>query len=223
MKNTILSTSLTFLALQATSSAALVAAWDDTWVTGTSPASTTTGATGSAVSGGGHFANKFGASSDGTFGSLAGANTSVADHADGNRINGVTTATISFTITNSSGILIPLDTFRFDTRQTGGATTPTWDLTINPGSSVTSGSVGTGNVTKAFGDTGFGSHDVDLTGLAVSTLGIGETVTFVLSYADLANNVDLDNVALTGTIPEPGSSLLLGAAAFALGLRRKRS
>lgn len=166
-----------------------------------------------------------GSSDDGTFGSVAGAESTVGTDASGHlygaRASNTQAATISFTITDTSGVARPLNSFHFDAVTRHGSLAHNYTLSVASGD-LTNGIVATGTIAFGFTQSVLEDNDIPLTGLADNILDANGTVTFHLAFTrDVdGRSLDLDNV---GVIPEPSSSLLLGAAALAVGFRRRRS
>ncbi|MEM9348147.1 MAG: PEP-CTERM sorting domain-containing protein [Planctomycetota bacterium] len=172
-----------------------------------------------------------GASSDGTFGTFAGAvadNTTNASN-DATALSNGYDGFIDFTVTNTSLDAIELSAFHFD----AGAFRPNaaneWGLSVQSGA-VTNGSVesSTGPVTTAAAPI-VDDYDIDLTGLADRTVGVGESVVFRLNWtggtappASGGHHTFLDNVGISGTvIPEPTSLALLGLGSLLVARRRR--
>jgi len=145
--------------------------------------------------------SKWGASTDGTFGSLsspaASSDNSVSE--EGLRKTGASDISIDFAIENTSGVDVELGAFLFDAmlkRNNGGP--QQWSL------QVLSGSLSIGEVTGgalAYQATGsdLADHDIDLTALVDHTLDAGSNVVFRLSFTGgdgIDSYMDVDNVAL---------------------------
>lgn len=157
--------------------------------------------------------------------------------------NGKTDGEITLTILNNGATDIILESFNFDALAFRPNAARTYALNVLPGSDITVGTVFTstsGAITHLGGglitdDTLAGVHnqhddiDLDLTGLADSTLEAGGTAIIQLSFtggtgAGGGHHLFLDNVAVGGTIapiPEPSALGLLALSAGGLFLRRR--
>ncbi len=175
-------------------------------------------------------------STDGTYGTFAGASTSTSASL---RIREDTPLT--FTITNNTGQPYDLEGFHFDYARSGSNAS-------NEGPSgftltYTTGDLGPDN-TQIASVTGLPRHITGLNGMEISDypdfeyalsnflsdirLNNGESATFVLTWSggdDQTKVSYIDNIAITGTlIPEPGAVALLAAgSALILPLRRKKT
>jgi len=181
----------------------------DTW----SPSLTQSGLTGVAEgtheAGGSWFNHNnatvaYGASADGTFGTLASpaADTTVALGEGVSLANGYD-GWIDFTVVNSSGAALLLTGFHFDSGAFRANAAHDWDLSVLAGSDITVGSLGNGVTTVAAAPI-TDDWDVDLTGLPDSRLEAGESATFRLRWTGGTappsaggHNVMVDNVAIT--------------------------
>ncbi|MDF7823434.1 hypothetical protein P4B35_05375 [Pontiellaceae bacterium B12227] len=181
----------------------LIAGWER-WASGSSPATMQTNGIVATATTSDFGISKWGASSDGTFGSLeAPAASALSDvHEEGLRKAGAVDVSIDFTLENTTAYDMQLEKFYFDALLKAAETGPErWNLQVVSGP-VTIGQI----VDKAldYSETGsdFADYEVDLTTLADHTLDAGSTVVFRLSFTggDAANtsNTDLDNVAITG-------------------------
>jgi hypothetical protein len=182
----------------------------------------------------------FGASTDGTFGSLsstiASASTnSGAGTSSGNNVNlslnrNVKPGTLTFTLINNSGSDRSLEGFYFDGAHRFSQSAPTWELTFGGVISGTSASdnLAEGNMmglTAAQRD-----WAVDLTGLADNIWDAGGSAVFTLTFSGGDPSTGpgggqetlIDNIGITATvIPEPSALALLGLGGFSLILRRR--
>lgn len=216
------------LALPMTADAGLVVGWE-TWSSGSENATITNGdATGVATETGGDWREQSeAASTDGTFGTLAGA----AVNTSGTHI-GVTTGSGSydFTVTAGTNGLV-LETFHFDAQRKRNGSPENWVVLTQDGAITTGIQLGNGTL-STLGTGGPSDHadfDLDLTGLADNTLDPGESATFRISFSggnpfNTDQKTFLDNVAISGTsvpVPEPVSMTLLGLGGL-LALRRRR-
>jgi hypothetical protein len=214
------------------SMAAVLAGWD-TWASGgESPTVTSFNAAGSASEEGDWREASAAASNDGTFGTLAGADSATGAAASGTYIgvsdnNGTPTGAYNFTVSAGINGLI-IESFHFDARRKRSNSATTWSLSVT-GGSISLGSVASGSLGSALGSVGPSDHldfDIDLTGLLDNELTSGESATFRLvfsggSYSNADQHTYLDNVAIVGSaIPEP-SAVLLGVLG-ALGLLQRR-
>lgn len=180
--------------------------WDQ-WTTPAKAATVTNGLAGTMANTVGSWAPQFrGASSDGTFGSLpasdAAADTTIGSssefHYTGLRSSGTGERSIDFTITEEAGTGFDLGKFRFDIVARGGNGNGTWTLEILDGASLASGVLKTASIETSFDANYLSDVDVDLTTLADSRIGPGESATFRLTISTPdTRSVDLDNVGIT--------------------------
>ncbi|QTN32912.1 PEP-CTERM sorting domain-containing protein [Akkermansiaceae bacterium] len=227
------------------SAAVLLAGWDvwtevsaDTW-----NANTTNSVSGQGVGttdAGGTWFNwnnataNYGASNDGTWGSVAagtgipGPSTTVA-LGEGTALANGYSGHIDFTITSTVGFAIELTSFNFDSAAIRSNAPELWALSVQSGV-ITTGPVSNGTLVILGNEplTNATPHnfDIDLTGLADRTLDAGGSVVFRLAFsggtaASSGNDTVLDNLAVFGVVPEPSSALLalLGGGFL---LRRRR-
>ena len=134
----------------------------------------------------------------------------------------------SFTVTIPSGTTVDLTQLTFDVgfNETfhPNTKTPGWGLVISQGTTADPDMAGTLPTVVAAGYT-FENKVITLTGLTGLT---DTTVTFDFTLTiDVGNNNlgranTMDNVVLTGTVPEPSSAALLGLGGLALILRRRK-
>jgi hypothetical protein len=202
----------------------LLAGWD-AWDSGTAPSSTVTavGVTASATAsaiGGNWVRNENGdsgrgASDDTSWGDFSGppaASTALGPNANFSLPNGMTNGELTFTITNSGSGDIDLDKFHFDALAFRPNAARTYALNVLAGSDITVGNVFTSAVdaiTHLGGNLGPGHDqhddiDIDLTGLADSTLAAGEVAVIQLTLSGGAgsgagHHLFLDNVAVSGS------------------------
>jgi len=181
----------------------LVAGWER-WSSGSAPATMQTNGIVATATTSDFGTSKWGASTDGTFGTLeTPAASALSDvHEEGLRKSGAVEASIDFTLENTTAYDMQLEKFYFDALLKTADTGPKqWNL------QVVSGSLTTGQIVEEaldYSTTGsdFADYEVDLTSLADHTLNAGSTVVFRLSFTggDAANtsNTDVDNVAITG-------------------------
>jgi hypothetical protein len=248
MKKFILLALFAALAMPQGAQADLVAGWD-TWVavsTNTYDATKTNSASGqvvgtitNGVGSLGGFSNAtfaYGASTDGTWGSLSTAPTPsivAADATDAVGLNATANGTFDFTITANAGSTIDFTSLNFDAWRRFANSANAWELSVLSGSitngSITSGAVTQGNVTLA--DTDPHNFDIDLTGLADRTLAVGESAVFRLTFTggnaggNGGNNMMMDNVGIfgnVGAVPEPSSLAVLGLAGIGMLVRRRK-
>jgi hypothetical protein len=171
----------------------------------------TNGFTGVATNTGGFAASRFGASNDGTFGTLllppASSDTSVNE--EGMRVTSAASdLPLDFSIDNTSGSDVELGIFHFDAlTKTVVNGSPMWTLEVVSGG-ITVGVVSNAAVGFVGGTTNLDDYDVDLTGLADHTLEAGGNVVFRLTFSGFAgatnSKMDVDNIALTevlSTVP----------------------
>lgn len=204
-----------------------------------------TGITASLTHAGTRFSNGRGASNDGTFGSFAGPPTAAQTfgfvgaalaYANG------TSGTITISITNNSAADLNLGTLEFDGLGFRNNGSRDYALSVLAGSGISVGSVagGSGTITAigttaaAVGQSATGTdlHEevvISLTGLADSTLAIGESASFALDFSggvvgSGGNDVLIDNIGITSAaaIPEPSSLALLGICSAGIVARRRR-
>lgn len=158
--------------------------------------------------------------------------------------NGRPSAEVTLTITNNGTIDLDLDSFHMDVVAFRPNAPRTYALNVLAGSGITEGNVftsgapqndnGTDAITHLSGGLGTG-HDVhddldlDLSGLADSTLSPGETAIIQIAFSNGTgsgggHHLFLDNVAVSGdfAIPEPSSTLFLGLGGLALAFRRRK-
>ncbi len=221
-------------AIAPASHAAVLAGWD-TWASGGEPATVTSlNATGSSSEEGDWREASAAASNDGTFGTLAGADTSTGAASSGTYIGvsdngGTPTGAYNFTV--SAGITgLIIESFHFDARRKRSNSATTWSLSVTDGS-ISLGNVLSGSLGGALGGNGPTNHldfDIDLSGLADNELAPGEFATFRLefsggSYSNADQHTYLDNVAIAGSVvPEPSAALLGTLGALTLLRRRRR-
>lgn len=209
----------------------------ETWASGGEAPSVVLGdITGSSQEFGDWRENNAAASTDGTFGTLAGASSTTGPASSGTYlgqtpVNGQSIGSYNFTITAGAEGLI-LESFHFDARRKRSNSATTWTVSSVAGdielTTIQSGSLG-----SALGGVGPTDHldfDIDLTGLTDNVLAAGQTATFKINFTGggSANNNDqhtyLDNVAIAGTvvpIPEPTSLALLGLGSLLIARRRQ--
>lgn len=253
MKYKLPTAALLFSALTAlatsSASAVLIAGWDGWADSGTDlfTATLTPLASGSAqgtITNGvgtiGPFNNSginFGASADGTWGTLAtpAASLDRSDSSSALGFNNTATGTLDFSITASS--TISLTSFNFDSFRRFGGSANEAQLSILSGA-ITNGNVGSlltivqaAAGSDSFEDVTGTDFDVSLAGLADNILEAGETAVFRLAFTGGnssgggGNSAFLDNVGIFGDvvpIPEPSSSLLGLLGGGLLFLRRRR-
>lgn len=186
----------------------------------------------------GHFNNvgvMFGASGDGTWGSIADSvSPPTSDALDQFAAAGLveeTNGTFEFTIT-ASGSPILLTTFNFDALGRFGGNPQDWTLTAS--GDITPGLIASGTIADDNGNANFltntagNDFDVLLSTLADRTLEDGESASFLLNItgggddSSGGNFTLIDNVGIFGdAIPEPSSSLLALLGGIFL-IRRRR-
>ncbi len=173
--------------------------------------------------------NSYGASTDGTFGSLS---TSIAGAAVNtsnlslNQSNG----TLTFTLTNDSGTDRTLEGFHFDAVHRFSSASA-WAITYGGAISGT----GTGGaISDVYGGMPAATpavrdKAVDLSGLTDNVWEAGSDAIFTLAFTGAPNSgsgggveMVVDNIGITATIiPEPSTFALLGLGGLALLLRRR--
>lgn len=168
-----------------------------------------------------------GASTDGTFGTLAGADTGTT-FKSGLALNNGANGAYDFTVSNNSGSSYALDFFRFDTGTFRPNAAHEWTVSIQSGDltaqTVLSGSADniTGGVTDWY------DYDIALSGITGgNVLADGESVTFRLDMAGgtgaSGHHQYVDNIAISGNvIPEPATLGLVAAFGGAVLFIRRR-
>ncbi|VGO12542.1 hypothetical protein PDESU_01095 [Pontiella desulfatans] len=235
MKKTIAILTVAVCAGAMSASAALLVGWDDNFNqpnngSTTPPPKTATGFSGLATPDANLNWSRTAsaASTDGTFGTLAGAGTETG-FSDGLALNNGNNGHFDFTVTNGTADDYDLDFFHFDAGATRPKAADNWTL------SVLSGALTVGNVTSGVSPNGGGTlvwaeNDLDLTGLADNTLEAGQSVVFRLDFVqdgtiqyEGGHNLYLDNIAISGTvIPEPATLGLVAAFGGAVLFIRHR-
>jgi hypothetical protein len=171
-----------------------------------------------------------GANDDGTFGTLAGAETTVAFNRGLSMNNGVN-GFMDFSITNSSADDYELDFFHFDTGTFRPNAAHEWTVSIQSGD-LTAQSIQSGSADNIAGGTvDWYDYDIDLSGLTGgNVLAAGQTATFRLDLAGgtgaSGHHQYVDNIAISGSViavPEPSSLALLGLCSAGIVARRRRS
>ncbi len=218
--------------------ATLIVGWD-TFNSATNPTATQvaadTTATLTTSATGGNWSrwnnNEFGASTDGTFGSLsatvASASTSGGANANLSLNRSVKPGTITITLTNNSTVDRELDGFYFDAVRRFTQSANNWTLTF---SGAISGTAASGTLTQADMMAATAAQRdwaVDLTGLTDNVWEAGTSAIFTLTFTggDASTGTGggqetlVDNIGIT-VIPEP-SAMLLGSLGM-LGLLRRR-
>ena len=170
-----------------------------------------------------------GAHDDGTFGTLAGAETTVAFNRGLSLNNGVNGA-YDFSITNSSADDYQLDFFHFDTGTFRPNAAHEWTVSIVSGD-LTAQSILSGSADNIAGGTvDWYDYDIDLSGLTGGNiLAAGQTATFRLDMAGGTgaggHHQYVDNIAISGVVaavPEPTSLAIIGLAGLGLMVRRRK-
>lgn len=218
------------LALATTSQAAVLVGFDGGWSSGGATATqSSNGASGSASTTSGQwFPNNDAASTDGTFGTLAGATTATGPASSGIFVRQVG-GDMQFTITAGSTALT-LEAFHFDAKLRRPSAPDDWSVEVIAGSSITVGPIGSGTLNTTLGGSpGPADHDdidIDLTGLPDNQLAAAESATFQVSFSGgtAGNNgaqTFFDNVAVSG-VPEPSTFSLLALALGFAATRRRR-
>ncbi len=170
-----------------------------------------------------------GAHDDGTFGTLAGAETNVAFNRGLSLNNGVNGA-YDFSITNGTADDYELEFFHFDTGTFRPNAAHEWTVSVQSGD-LTAQTILSGSADNISGGVvDWYDEDVDLSALVGgNVLAAGETVTFRLDMAGGTgaggHHQYLDNIAISGSVvavPEPGSVALLGLCTFGGIVARRR-
>ncbi|MFA5689851.1 MAG: hypothetical protein WC959_12045 [Kiritimatiellales bacterium] len=133
---------------------------------------------------------------------------------------------VEFVVENTGTQSYDLIAFRFDAYRAGAAGVPQLVVSVASGD-ITTGDLATINLpghgsTPATPDaTDFDDFDIMLDSLADYTLAAGESVTFRITGVGGTSNILLDNIAVTGIIPEPAAAgLLVAGIVGLLGIRR---
>lgn len=225
------------MALPQAANADIVAGWDFFNGGGT----TTTAqfqATGISAEVTGHNMTRFstgrGSSTDGTFGSLAGASASTTGTGAGVSLAAANgdSESVAFSLTNNTGLGLVFETFEFDAIKFRSNGADNFELFL--GDIATGTSIGTGVVTtqtNAAADLNGGSElheelSIDLSSLAA--LADGASYTFELAFTggvpgSGGNDLNLDNIGISASaVPEPSSMAVLGLAGLAIFTRRRK-
>lgn len=228
----------TLLAPQAAQAAVLVGFED--WITNnpnggigvTNDASTNetgfSGASTTVTTGWGRSAS--GSNDDGTFGTLIGADNTVAFNRGLSLNNGVN-GSYDFSVTNGSADDYELEFFHFDTGTFRPNAAHEWTVSIQSGD-LTAQTIESGSADNiAGGVTDWYDYDIDLSGLTGGNiLAAGQTATFRLDMAGGTgaggHHQYVDNIAISGSVvsavPEPSSLALLGLCSAGIVIRRRR-
>ena len=173
-----------------------------------------------------------GAHDDGTFGTLAGAETTVAFNRGLSLNNGVNGA-YDFSVTNGTADDYELEFFHFDTGTFRPNAAHEWTVSVQSGD-LTAQTVQSGSADNiAGGTTDWYDYDIDLTAVTGgNVLAAGQTVTFRLDMAGgtgaSGHHQYVDNIAVSGsiveasTIPEPSSLAIFGLAGLGMLVRRRK-
>ncbi len=252
MKKFILFAVIAVLAIPQDAQADIVIAGWDTWNSVSAPSSTVTAtgvtATAAASTAAGNWSIADsgtdpgrGSSEDTTWGTFDGNGNAAsavtnAGTANFTAVNGVTSAQITYTITNNGAVNLDLAAFHMDAVAFRPNAPRTYQLNVLSGD-ITNGTVFTsGNdaITSLGGSlSGHNQHDdidLDLTGLADHTLAVGESAVIQIAFSSGTgsgggHHLFLDNVAFSGnvsTVPEPSGLSVLGLAGITMFLRRKK-
>ena len=133
---------------------------------------------------------------------------------------------LDFVVENSGGATYDLTGFHFDLWRSYPGVAGTYSVSIIAGDLGTASNFATGSITAKGGDptatADYEDFDISLSSLSDVTLNPGESVTFRLLLT--GNNgkayIHTDNIAVTGTVPEPASlSLFAVSMVGALALR----
>ncbi len=170
-----------------------------------------------------------GSHDDGTFGTLAGAETAVAFNR-GLTLNNGANGSYDFSITNGSADDYALEFFHFDTGTFRPNAAHEWTVLVQSGD-LTAQSIQSGRADNITGGvTDWYDYDIDLSGLTGgNVLAAGQTVTFRLDLAGgtgaSGHHQYVDNIAISGSIvavPEPTSLAIFGLAGLGLMVRRRK-
>jgi len=164
-------------------------------------------------------------SDDLSFGTFAGAVANNNTAALGSYLSKVGNVYLDYTVVNNGISNYVLNEFHFDAwRKFGGSGTPT--ATILAGGGLTAGALTIGTI-PALGGTvptsgaDYTDIDISLTSLPDYTLAAGESATFRILISGASGGTFIDNVAITGIIPEPATVGLFVISSAVLLLFRK--
>lgn len=168
-----------------------------------------------------------GASTDGTFGTIAGASAGTETNQGIFVRSG--TGNIVYTVTAGAQDIV-LDGFHFDAIRERAGSPEFWSVDILAGGSITeTAGIASSNLGGASGNNGpqdLNDIDIDLTSLADRTVEAGTSAQIRINHSGGtgASNQDthVDNVAFTGNfVPEPTSLALLGLGGLLIARRRR--
>jgi hypothetical protein len=182
--------------------------------------------------------NGFGASDDGTFGSLSntiaaattntGAGTSSGNNANLSLNRSQKPGSLVFNLVNNSGADRDLEAFYFDGARRNSQSAPNWELSFSGAISGTAanGTLASGNMSAL--SAAQRDQKIDLTGLADSVWEAGSTATFTLAFSGGSTSTGsgggqetiIDNIGIT-IVPEPTSLALLGLGSLLIARRRR--
>jgi hypothetical protein len=182
--------------------------------------------------------NGFGASDDGTYGSLSsaiasattntGAGTSSGNNANLSLNRSQKPGSLVFSLVNTSGADRAFEAFYFDGARRNSQSAPNWELTFSGAISgaAANGTLASGNMSAL--SAAQRDQQIVLTGLTDNIWEAGSTATFTLAFSGGADSTGtgggqetiIDNIGIT-LVPEPGSLGLLGLGGLLIARRRR--